>query len=783
MVDRKIWTLPRLVVALVFLVIVGGAIWLPRLVDARAVVDVATRAVESATGRSLTIKGPVSVKLWPRLSVVAEDVAFGNAPWATDPEMATAQRVALSLDWGPLLHQAISINQAELDGLVLNLQPGAQASAKNGVVGNWTLVPATDTASDSNDRSAFAIEKVQLNNASVRVRDRDGQLTQSLGIDNASATFAGDAVAFKGQLVWQQQTMDLNGRFEYPEQKANNLTLSVKTRVLDLSQRFASTRVNTQINAASREVPGGKSWWQDDRPLDFSVLPQMNLQLDLVTDQLLLPNGAALPSVALSASLNEAASGSLTLQRFESGFGQGRITATGAITGYNSKTPTMNLKAKADGFDLAKIFSLPALKLPKLTVQGGTVQVDVDLAANGQSPRLLMTSLTGYARASIGAGTLVDNGDNPSSPRSIALQSLTGQADFKSGAAPHLTLDLNASRINLDDGVHATTAAAEVQKNPKNQRWLFGTDSLGFNQIPLMNGHIGLNVTTLVLPDGVALPNFLLKASLQDTAGGIMKIDEFKSGFGQGLLMADGVISQYTSASPSLRLRGHARDFRLDHLISQIDQKRSLGQVQGGEGEFAFHFEGQGNTLRSLVSGLNGEFQLSLNKVTLPKALVDSSGDFLLSVFNAVNPVRSSSNVTQLDCAVAYLPVKNGRLNIDNSVGIETDQLDVLLNGQVDLKQEQMSINIQSAQKSGLTTGVNASGLVVVQGTLLNPSLGVNKTGVVKQAATVGLAVVTSGISLAAQNVLSVATRKNPCQNVLKPWPSIDGALMPQANR
>ena len=293
-----------------------------------------------------------------------------------------------------------------------------------------------------------------------------------------------------------------------------------------------------------------------------------------------------------------------------------------------------------------------------------------------------------------------------------------------------------------------------------------------------MNGQINLAVTSLVMPSGIVLPNFVLKASMQDAGGGVMQVNELKSTLGQGELMADGMINQYTTANPGLRLRGHVRNFRLDHLIAQMDQKKKFGQVQGGQGEVAFHFTGQGNTLRALVSGMNGEFQFSVDKVTLPRSLVNSSGDFLLSVINTVNPLASKSAVSQIECAVGYLPVRNGLLSIDNSVGIETDQLDVVLSGQVNLKQEQLNINIQTAQKSGLTTGLNTAGLVVVQGTLLNPSLGVNKTGVVKQAATVGLAVVTSGISLAAQNVMSVATKTNPCQNVLKPWSSIDEQLM-----
>ena len=296
-----------------------------------------------------------------------------------------------------------------------------------------------------------------------------------------------------------------------------------------------------------------------------------------------------------------------------------------------------------------------------------------------------------------------------------------------------------------------------------------------------MNGRLGLSVSTLVLSDGIVLPDFLLNASLEDTAGGVMKVETLKSGFGGGVLMADGAISQYTTANPTIRLRGHARDFRLDRLATQMDQKRTLGEVKGGQAELAFHLAGQGASPRVLASGLNGELQLSINQATLPNTLVNSSGDFLLSVFNAVNPMRTKSKASELQCAVAYLPVRNGQIAIDNSVGIETADLNVVLNGQVDLKQEKLSIAIQSAQKSGLTTGVNPSGLVVIEGSLLNPSLGVNKTGVVKQAATVGLAVVTSGISLAAQNLLSVTTQKNPCQNILRPWSSIDGQLMPQA--
>ena len=804
-----------IVIGLLLVAAAVAAIWLPRLVDVRIVVDTATKAVQSSTGRSLVIKGPVSVQLWPRLSVVAEDVTFGNAAWAADPEMATARRVALSLDWTPLLHQSVSINRVVIDGLTLNLQPADRNVRRNDTetaAGNWVLTPE---GADSSSNSAFNLDKILLQDATIRLRDssgslthtfmigrvsgvtvedgvkfkgqdaliqqvdRDGAASELLKITQASGLVSGVAAEFNGQVVWRQQAIDLKGSYEYPDNKASSLTLAVNAKGLDFSRPLSGNKAHEALEELSRADE--KPLWRDDRPIDYSMLPKMNVKLDLHAGQVLLPNQAVLPNVVLNASLEETASGRLTLHRFSSGFDKGQITASGALVDYAGNLPAVTVAAKATGFDLAKIFSMQQVHLSGISAQGGAVQLDMALTGRGRSPQQLMASLNGHVDIKVGKGSLVDQGVGDRSPVSINLNSFAGRADLKPGASPQLALDLNATKLDLDPHHLATATEQKAVKGdgPKTgRRWLFGTEPLGFASLPLMNGRIGLNVTELVLPDGIVLPNFLLKASLQDSAGGSMKVDQFKSGFGDGVLVADGLISQYTSASPTLRLRGHARNFRLDRLLAQVDEAKAFGQVKGGEGEFAFHLEGQGASLRSLVSGLNGELQLSLNSATIPHALVDSAGDFVITMMNAVNPLRSKSTVTELQCVSAYLPVRGGQVSINNSVGIATDQLNIILDGQVDLKQERMQIDIQTAQKSGLTTGVNPAGLVVVQGTLLNPSLGINKTGVVKQAATVGLAVVTSGLSLAAQNLLSVATNKNPCQNILKPWPNMDAQLM-----
>ena len=148
----------------------------------------------------------------------------------------------------------------------------------------------------------------------------------------------------------------------------------------------------------------------------------------------------------------------------------------------------------------------------------------------------------------------------------------------------------------------------------------------------------------------------------------------------------------------------------------------------------------------------------------------------MITVLDAINPLYKNSKQTVLECAVAYLPVNNGVVNIQNSVVFETDRLDTVLSGSVDLRTEALNLAISPKEKSGLTTGLDLAGLVKIVGTIQNPSTGVNKTGVVNSAVNIGLGFLTGGISIAAENAKSLATKSQPCKTALHPWSEIYSA-------
>jgi hypothetical protein len=179
--------------------------------------------------------------------------------------------------------------------------------------------------------------------------------------------------------------------------------------------------------------------------------------------------------------------------------------------------------------------------------------------------------------------------------------------------------------------------------------------------------------------------------------------------------------------------------------------------------------------MHQLASRANGAVQVSIGKGSLDSRFIDGGGDLLITIVNAVNPMRKQTDQTLLECAVVYLPVSNGQVALNDSIGVVTDRLDMVLSGSVDLKTEALNIKIDPREKSGLTTGVNLAGLVKLQGTLLNPQAGVNKEGVVNSAISIGLGILTGGATILAENAKSIATKNavQPCKAALHSWSDI----------
>lgn len=354
--------------------------------------------------------------------------------------------------------------------------------------------------------------------------------------------------------------------------------------------------------------------------------------------------------------------------------------------------------------------------------------------------------------------------------KSLAIQ---GVVDKKPQALVQFNIDLNSKSFDLAPLVGSAVAASSSGKATSathsivHEKYFFSNDSLPFDLLPLADGSIKVNIAELGMPDKAPFTNF--KAIVQFKKDNITAND-LSFNVGKGSARAQLSVSEFSGPMPKISFRGMANDFNLGQVVASAD---SGAWVSGGVTQLAWNIKGNGASPHQIASRANGAIQVSVGQGKLDSKLIDKGGDFVLTVLDAINPLYKKSNQTVLECAVAYLPLNNGMININNSVGMVTDRLNIVLSGSVNLNSEALDITINPSEKSGLTTGVDLGGLVKIQGTLKNPQAGVNKTGVVTSAVSIGLGFLTGGISIAAENAKSLATKSQPCKTALHPWSEI----------
>ena len=314
-------------------------------------------------------------------------------------------------------------------------------------------------------------------------------------------------------------------------------------------------------------------------------------------------------------------------------------------------------------------------------------------------------------------------------------------------------------------GNQSVRSANPKAPSSKEAKYFFDDERLPFDVLPSANGKMTLNIAQLDLPDQAPLKHLkaLVKLSNQD-----IKVESIDFQLGNG--RAQGVLSlgKIHSPTPVIVIQGFAKGFTLEEMMMDAKSK-----VRGGSTRFAFDIQSSGISLHQIASRATGKVQISVGQATVASSFLNKGGDFVITVLDAVNPLRKKSNETVLECAVAYLPMNHGLINIADTVGFETDRLDVVLNGSINLNSEAINLNIYPREKSGLTLGVDLANLVKLQGTLQKPSAGINKTAVVNSAVSIGLGFLTGGASILAENAKSIATKSQPCKAALRPWSDI----------
>ncbi|MGE0152484.1 MAG: AsmA family protein [Reyranellaceae bacterium] len=230
------------IVAVVLVVLVGGALAFVATQDFSKYQGVLTEEVRKATGRDLVIKGPLDVSIGLSPAVTVSDVTFQNASWGSRPEMAKIKALDVELQLIPLIMGDVAINRVVLKGADILIETDKQgrnnydfAPAAAATDGKPPATPAP--AAESKPAAAGGpakiptIDKLSITDSTVTMRNAQTGQSQTLKLAKLDATGVGSSGATK---------LDFDGTL-------NGAPMSAKASIESLAGLLASGNATIDV--------------------------------------------------------------------------------------------------------------------------------------------------------------------------------------------------------------------------------------------------------------------------------------------------------------------------------------------------------------------------------------------------------------------------------------------------------------------------------------------------------------------------------------------------------
>lgn len=419
--------------------LLGAGVALIATVDLEGFARARLGAVEQATGRSLKVNGALSVRLFPRIVLVAEDVRFANAKWGSQPDMLRVKRIEGVVALVPLLRRQIEIARLELIAPELLLETDARGT------GNWELPTkqaGQPSAAGSGERFGISAPSVVVRDGKIVVRDRTGPPLQ-LAIDTFELSPSDQSNLDRIELSakWHDQAFTIKGtvgsiarligrELKWPLDLVLMVPGTEVKFVGELDRSAAHPAVNGKLAAEISE---------------FAALSKLaGMQLDWPTPTTLAATLAAAAAVQRIDPMvlrvgKTAIEGSAAINTSGA---RPRITARMASNELDLAKPTSGGgKAAGTASPTDRLFN--DAKLPFAALHRADADLDLRIDRLRLSNGLELANLR--TRAVLANGRLVAEPIN----LTLAKGAVNGRLEVQAAATPRTTLRLNAKQLSL----------------------------------------------------------------------------------------------------------------------------------------------------------------------------------------------------------------------------------------------------------------------------------------------------------------------------------------------
>lgn len=726
------------VVVLAVLAVVGAVIAL-QSINLDQVKNALAAQVQTATGRSLTIAGPLKLQLLPVPLLVAHTITLANPPGASRPEMMKLERFELEVALLPLFRREIVVNR------LLLTAPDVLVETETNGPGNLDFKPPAPPVSQAGEPSP---------------KEAETSIPLQLIINELTLT--------NGRLSWHDRTTNTTDSITIPELKIRPEPAAPDLLNLHLATTFRERGFIVSGQIGSPFAPDRSKPWPVN--LTFTT-PGLLAQMQGSIAEVATHRGLALSLTAQGPELMDILRlAGLAYHGLPQQLGPFRLQ--GQLKDAGPKLHLDDIVLKAGSAQLVEVTGKGSIN--DLT---GLVAIDLNTGISSEHPASL-AQLAGLSYSGKGpvrlTGHLQGSGTHWKMSRmesALGDNHLAGDIAVQLGERTKVTGNLTSTFLNPADfsvAQPALTSPAD-QTSPsttgqertarKSDGRVFSTEPLPFGLLRILDVDLKLHADRVMFGNQ-QIQHAVLTAALQN---GRLQLKPFQFGLAGGTIDGEST-ADITGETPRVSLRLQGRQIELGVLNRN-------GPISGGKSDLNVHFSASGNSMRALMASVTGESSLSVGQGRLRNTTLDTAaGDLLAQVLGALNPFAKSEDSSHLVCAAARFIIRDGIATADNGIAMRTSQVDVMGSGTVNLRTEEIDVAVKPRARgaTGLSLTTPLAGMVKIGGTIARPSIGIDTTGTLKTAASVGAGIATGGLSTLGEVLFDKVTADDdPCRTAL----------------
>ncbi len=216
-----------------------------------------------ATGRDLTISGPIELQVSLNPAIQVSDITFANADWGSRPQMINLKELDLQVSLVDLLNGDIKVERLVLVEPDILLETNADGQ------GNWAFTTAaepTETEASSDNLSVPSFDLIEVRDGTLTYRDGRSGEEHRVALTSVTAQAAGmnSPIALSLDGSYNETALSLSGTFgaladlelgPYPVDFTAEVGGATATIAGDLGQPLSGTGMEVNVAIKGDDLP------------------------------------------------------------------------------------------------------------------------------------------------------------------------------------------------------------------------------------------------------------------------------------------------------------------------------------------------------------------------------------------------------------------------------------------------------------------------------------------------------------------------------------------------